>query len=338
MYGKRVKMQFLVSESKSTKSSNPAPAPVNIRSFAADYQVQSTNVSSPVALGHDVYEMDGFIVPDDEFDSLGMPPVRAGPPRRTAPSRSRPVRHASPPPGLGAPINIASLTPYEQDILERFMGEAKKLRERIMTREGYNRIQSVFVDSTLQKLGLQLPKDQLTMAGIVKDNTKVDQFGHDFLTLCRKYAKEKAENFEDAEVPSQAVSNSQMPIEIDDDSDEDYDDGTDDGDFVEETSEYFQQTSRTAANGLSRVQAEALSQWNAAGGASQMSATRGRGTTTRGRARARGGTKTTRRFNANATSKSTSTTKKASGDRGMSGNGRGRGRGGGDSSAIRPMW
>lgn len=105
------------------------------------------------------YEADGFVVGDDDDeegehelpDSYGFMPVR---------DRSRAARSVGGP-TIGEPIRgdpeLANLSEYEKDVLGRFMVEAKKLRLRVMRRQGWERIGSVLEDRQIRTIGIKLP-------------------------------------------------------------------------------------------------------------------------------------------------------------------------------------
>ncbi|KAF8247520.1 hypothetical protein K440DRAFT_601194 [Wilcoxina mikolae CBS 423.85] len=379
---KKVFLEFPKSGSKRTVSTTSIAYTSASFSAQSELQLQSTYVSSPAQGYQDNYEHDGFIVPDYEQDSMGMPPVRSGPPR-TAPTRRarREKSQTQQQQQVGAPITaddvMSQLNPLELEMLDRFMQQARKIRERIMQRKGLQRITSVFMDSVLQKFGIYLPQDMMAMSEIAGSPSKVNDFGKEFLVLCKLFAKEKAENFEGTDVPVRTYSQSQASaaaalIEIlDDDDDEDYSEGMEDGDFVEgeeETSEYFKHTSTTTttrggAVAVSSAQEEMLSQWqesqaasasssNAASSRKPAAPARARGGSTRARGRGRGGgapKKYVRRTSGGAGGTSGASSKRSGGKRKSGGGGSGSysfgsgagGRGGGgnsSASSIRPMW
>lgn len=362
-------LDFLKSGSKRTSSTTSIASASASFSARSEFQLQSTYVSSPAQGHQDDYEYDGFIVPDYEQDSMGMPPVRSGLPRTAPTHRARRQKSQTQQQQVSAPITaedvMSQLNPLELEMLERFMQQARKIRERIMQRKGLERITSVFMDSVLQKFGIYLPQDMMAMAEIAGSSTRVNDFGNEFLVLCKQFAKEKAENFEGTDVPVRTYSQSQTvaPIEILDD-DEDYSEGMDDEDFMEEdeeTSEYFKRTSTTTATtatttrggavAVSSAQEEMLSQWqesqavsaarsNAAVSSKPAAPARARGggSSTRGRGKSRGGgaaKKYARRTSGGTSGTSGASTKRGGGKR-KSGGGRGDtvsfGGGGGSSS------
>lgn len=222
-------------------------------------------------------DLGGFVVSDGEYDSLGMPPIRIGPSRKEPSARARRADR-NPPQQLGQPITaedvMATLNPLEMEMLDRFIKEARKIRGKIMEDNGFSRIQSVFVDGMLQKFGIFLPTTKEAMAAIVGNADRVEDFGAQFLALCRKFAKEKEENFADADIGETPIFRnfSQPPtagsfIALDDDDDddadedEDYSGGMADEDFEDgDTSEYFRKD-------VADRQKDMISQWEA--GASQ---------------------------------------------------------------------
>lgn len=231
------------------------------------------------------YDLGGFVVSDEENDSLGMPPIRRGLSRREPPTRTRKTVH-NPPQQLGQPITaedvMIKLNPLELEMLDRFMNEARKIRAKIMNDHGFARITTVFVDGVLQKFGIFLPTTEKEMSDIARDADRVAEFGGQFLVLCRKFAKEKEENFADADIGATPITRSfSQPqpaspfIDIaDDDDDEDYNEGISDEDFEHgETSEYFRKD-------LADKRKEMWEQWEA--GTSQAKPKKA-GTSSRGR-------------------------------------------------------
>lgn len=113
--------------------------------------------------GGSEYELDGFVVNDDDEeeeeddeqpDSFGFMPVRQGGSRRRSSGQNKKK--------MGKPITgdpeLAGYDSYALDIMERFVAEAKKLREKIMERKHIERIESVFTDKMLRTIGLCLPQ------------------------------------------------------------------------------------------------------------------------------------------------------------------------------------
>jgi len=231
-------------------------------SSRGELELQSTRVSG--------FDLEGSLVSDDERDSLGMPPIRIGASRKDHSARARKTTR-DPPQQLGQPITaddvMAKLNPLELEMLDRFMKEAKKTRGKIMEDNGFSRITSVFVDGVLQKFGIFLPTTKENMSEIAGSTDKVEDFGAQFLALCRKFAKEKEENFADVDVGDAPIFRgfSQLPaagsfITLDDDE-EDYSGGIADEDFENgDTSEYFRKD-------VANMQKVMLNQWEA--GASQ---------------------------------------------------------------------
>jgi len=160
--------------------SNPKRAGTSQTVTNVSHNVASTNVSSPVLAAtksrtqrtatsrtgvsgcrrvqhdsdDDVDEEDDFVPlaeddPSPQYDSLGMPNVRRSGPARKAPENS-----------VGNPITkdpaLSVLNEYEKDILYRFLEEAKKLRGDIANRKGL-RNESIFTDTILRKIGMDLP-------------------------------------------------------------------------------------------------------------------------------------------------------------------------------------
>lgn len=169
--------------SKRTKSNN------SIASSTDNYGVQSTNVESPprqraptnrsriqyqeviqqtaIHSHHFMsgYEYNDFVLPDgdgdggrygDMPDSLGFMPVREGGSRKRSASRNNAAK------AIGKPINadreLEGKTEYERDIAERFLLEARELRQKIMAANRWDRIETVFTDYILRAIGLRLPK------------------------------------------------------------------------------------------------------------------------------------------------------------------------------------
>lgn len=276
----------------------------------------------------------GAVGEEEGEDNMGMPPVRAGPARKT-PARQPTIRRQipaapPPPPPLGEPItlgaDLASLNPLELEMLDRFIKEARQVRDRIMQKHSFSRIKSVFLDGDLQKFGIYLPRTKIEMNKLCPESTtKVNDFGDEFLRICRKYAIERAENFEGADVPVRSISQATQgrqqqrqqqpqgttaPTQVyeilDDDFDDDYgdDDFEDDNEEEEDdeeatTSKYFP-TNKAPTAALTARQMEVLNMWReregqaiAAASTNQRApaaAARGRGGA-RGRGRGRGGGK-----------------------------------------------
>ncbi|KAF8424885.1 P-loop containing nucleoside triphosphate hydrolase protein [Tirmania nivea] len=163
--------------------SNPKRAGTSQTATNVSQNVASTNVSSPVLattksrtqrtatnrtgvsgrrrMQHDSddgVEEDDFVPlaeddPSSQYDSLGMPNVRRGASTRKTPAKS-----------VGPPITedpvLSHLNEYEKDIVYRFLEEAKKLRGDIANRKGL-RNESIFTDTILRKIGMDLPTSKL---------------------------------------------------------------------------------------------------------------------------------------------------------------------------------
>jgi len=169
--------------SSSRTVSNPKRAGTSQAATNVAQNVASTNVSSPVLAATksrtqrtatsrtdvssrhrlpndsagDLDEEDFVLLAEDDpsaqYDSLGMPNVRRGTSTRKTPAKS-----------VGPPITddpaLAHLNEYEKDILYRFLEEAKKLRGDIANRKGL-RNESIFTDTILRKIGMDLPTSKL---------------------------------------------------------------------------------------------------------------------------------------------------------------------------------
>ncbi|KAF8475964.1 hypothetical protein BDZ91DRAFT_200703 [Kalaharituber pfeilii] len=120
-------------------------------------------------------------------DSLGMPNVRRGKSTKAASSRT-----------VGSPITTdpltAGLNPYELDIMNRFLAEAKILRGEIANRKSL-RNETIFTDTILRKIGVILPTkiNELKAIEGVSDE-QADRFGRHFIEIARKYSDEKERN------------------------------------------------------------------------------------------------------------------------------------------------
>lgn len=96
------------------------------------------------------------VIPNEgsaQSDSLGMPTVR----RRKPTERTK---------NIGTPITTDSFTsnlnPYELDIMNRFVADAKKLRGEMANSKGL-RNESVFTDTILRRIGVVLPTSKSLM-------------------------------------------------------------------------------------------------------------------------------------------------------------------------------
>ncbi|RPA95867.1 hypothetical protein L873DRAFT_1845705 [Choiromyces venosus 120613-1] len=232
----------------------------------SELQMQSTNVSSPPRNARQAltrargrqeanshsrhftngYGDDGFVVDDDEDDygpppdipdDFGFMPVRdrgrSGATTRGSNRAGRPIREDP---------ELARLSEYEKDVLNRFMEDAKKLRAKIMRRQGWERVGSVLEDRQMRTIGIKLPIDRRSLeAAITFPPEGIKLFGGDFLELSRRYAEEKRENLQDVDL-------TQVAPHDDEDVYSEEDDYGDDGggyeDDVGEASSYFPQTSR----------------------------------------------------------------------------------------------
>ena len=179
-------MCFPKSSSKSTNkqktSTSALYSSTTVTGSISELQMQSTNVSSPPRNARQAltrtggpqeanshsrhfingYEDDGFVVDDDEDDEYGPPPDvpddfgfmpvreggRSGATMRGSNRVGRPIR--------GDP-ELARLSEYEKDVLNRFMVDAKRLRAKIMRRQGWERVESVLEDRQMRTIGIRLP-------------------------------------------------------------------------------------------------------------------------------------------------------------------------------------
>ncbi|RPB29144.1 hypothetical protein L211DRAFT_864734 [Terfezia boudieri ATCC MYA-4762] len=253
--------------------SNPkrAGTPRTITNFSQN--VASTNVSSPILAttksrtqqtdtsrtgvsgclrvqhdsGDDVDEEDEFVPlaeddPSPQYDSLGMPNVRRGGAKRKTPANN-----------VGTPITedpaLSDLNEYEKDIVYRFLEEAKKLRGDIANKKGL-RNESIFTDTILRKIGMDLPTrmiDLKNIPGVPPEHA--DRYGQQFINLARKYSDEKDRNMSGADPaspPSQLASKAQSSyfktkdwdvVEIES-SDEESPTINDDNKFIDDDDEY----------------------------------------------------------------------------------------------------
>ncbi|KAF8438276.1 hypothetical protein BGX38DRAFT_909413 [Terfezia claveryi] len=158
----------------------------------------------------DVDEEDEFVPlaedgPSPQYDSLGMPNVRRRGATRKTPANS-----------VGTPITedpaMSDLNEYEKDIVYRFLEEAKKLRGDIANKKGL-RNESIFTDTILRKIGMDLPTrmiDLKNIPGVPPEHA--DRYGQQFINLARKYSDEKDRNMSGADgasPPPQPASKAQ---------------------------------------------------------------------------------------------------------------------------------
>ncbi|KAI5791914.1 hypothetical protein EDC01DRAFT_728487 [Geopyxis carbonaria] len=350
---KRIQMLFEKSGGrKPAKRSNTGGS----RSNTDQLMMMSTNVSSPL-------DDDDFIVADEQ-DSMGMPPIRTGS-RTTTPRNAPRRRRASPPPAQPTrPITTdesSHLNAYELDVLSRFLSAAQAKRAQIMRDRKFSRIDSVFTDLILRRIGIHQPqnlREFLAVPGI--SGTKANDFAQHFLPLSQASRREVVENTGGA-WPAPAPAHASVapsrsfhqPNAIDlcsdADDDDDYDEG---GDWeMEEQSEYFAPppartvsgNTNTNANGLNSTQADFMSQMQAIQAAQPAPKSRSRATAAGG---AGGGKKGYSRRTSGGGGGAggggggggkKSYGRKASGGGGGSRGKRKSGGGGGATSGIRPM-
>ena len=307
-------------------------------------------------------DSDGFVPrdDDDEFDSLGMPPVRNSKSSRPA----RATRRMTTPTAITTDPELASykLDTYHQDMIGRFLMEAKILRTNLMNRNSFTRVDSIFPDLVLRRIGIFLPSSLLEFAEVDGiSSTKANDFWKHFKPLIMRFRNEYSENV-GTEVPkirkprqsgNQTQSRSfHQAIELSDGEDDEEEVGG-------ERSEYFAHDEEEEDDGgyqppatVQRQQQNFMSQYDQVAASAPTSKTKASAAPKRaGSKRGRGGAKKpyTRRTSGGAAAKSsTAGVKKASGGykkRGGSWGGGGRdgyaGGGGGDgggASGIRPMW
>lgn len=323
---------MLFPKNSKPRQAPPAPAASTrrqktaVRSRAVDYEEEDED---------DFEALDGFVVPDNYVspeeggDSMGMPPIRdythksttstrsatATTSRSRAPtstrttktSTSRTTRTAA---KASAPTPItsdetSSLDTYHQDVLSRFMIDAQRIRALIMSRRKLARVDSVFPDLILRRIGIYLPA---TLAEFVRipgvDATKANDFANEFLHISRKYRAEYETNMDAQFVPPPLTAiggSAGQSIVLDDESDygeapddQYYDDDDDDSPGL--PSEYFRHpnasaTSSRMSKGLTQRQQELMSQWNTAGSGSGAVAGVGAAASEQSQGRSRGGAK-----------------------------------------------
>lgn len=315
---------------------------------------------------------------EEEADSFGFMPVREGSSSR---KRAATRGEQSSSRVVGKPItedpDLVGLTPYQLDLLDRFLSEAKRLREKIMEQRKWDRIESVFTDRILRTIGLRLPMSKLTfipsnsflritvtnfiiktggkelmaIPGVSAD--KVESFGKRFIDLCKKYKQELEENMEGVDMSQ--IQHSQY-IAADEDEDENYinsdDDDDDEADYDEngERSEYFQPPGMSQAQLALLGQVAGAAKVSGGGGSSSKAAAGGRvkkgygGGAKRGTKRGGGSGGARRqsgggkRFSVgSATSQGASRGGRSGGGGRNARGGGGRSQGGGSTSIIRPM-
>ncbi|KAG0634396.1 P-loop containing nucleoside triphosphate hydrolase protein [Tuber brumale] len=185
--GRRVvSMCFPKGSSKSTKnqktSASASYSVTTVTGSVSELQMQSTNIPSPPRNARQAptrtrgrqeadshsrhfingYENDGFVVDEDEDDEYGPPPDIPDDfgfmPVRDRCRSGAAVRGSN---RVGGPIRgdpeLARLSEYEKDILNRFMEDAKRLRAKIMRRQGWERVGSVLEDRQMRTIGIKLP-------------------------------------------------------------------------------------------------------------------------------------------------------------------------------------
>jgi bloom syndrome protein len=238
--GQRFKMMFLknapsttakkaTSSSTTSTSTRKRTAATNGTGTMRALALQSSREQSNAG-----YEMDGFAVPDEDNDSMGMPHVRNGASRRTA-SRRAPQQHSDIP---------ADLNPLEEEMLGRFMAEAQRIRAKLVQSKELA-LGSVFTDAELRKLGIFLPTTVKQIAELLPSAPpgKIKTTAPKYLPLLKTFSREREVNFEGADVPIRSFESQwqQQVIPIDD-SDDDGDYYEEEGEEEqEEISEYFQQ-------------------------------------------------------------------------------------------------
>lgn len=126
------------------------------------YEAEAEEEEEEFGAGGSEYELDGFVINDDDEeeeddeqpDSLGFMPVRQGGSKKRFSGQKKKK--------MGKPITgdpeLEGYDSYALDIMERFVADAKKLRQKIMERKQLERIESVFTDKVLRTIGLRLPR------------------------------------------------------------------------------------------------------------------------------------------------------------------------------------
>ena len=130
-----------------------------------DENFHSTNVSSPVQPMRNQRKTPASrnarsqAQTQEEQDSLGFLPIRESTRKRKSDGvgvESQATKRAKKPITASQDPLLSRLTPYEQDILERFMKEARAMRAEITNRLDL-RVESVFTDTELRYMGVKLP-------------------------------------------------------------------------------------------------------------------------------------------------------------------------------------
>ncbi|CUS12684.1 unnamed protein product [Tuber aestivum] len=367
------------SADKLKTSASASYSSTTVTGSISELQMQSTNVSSPPRNAREAptrkrglreasslsrhfingYENDGFVVDDDEDDEYGpLPDIpddfgfmpvrdrgRSGAATRGSNRVGRPIREDP---------ELAGLSEYEKDVLNRFMEDARRLRAKIMCRQGWERVESVLEDRQMRTIGIRLPTGMFIYrksleAAVTFPPEGMKLFGGDFLQLSRGYAEEKRENLEGADLSRVVPSDGEETC-----SDEsDYsDDGGDYGEDAGEASSYFPQTSRggagagrgggsaSAANfrppGMSELQMSLMTQVKNKQVVTTASSSKSTySSTTRVRKGGRGGFRSSKRYSGGRKSFSGGGASQA-GTRGSRGAGSRSTRGGGSNKSSRP--
>lgn len=252
---------IMSSDHSGAQSSNISPPPRQRQQTASRSRVQYQEVIIEKTATRSHYFENEEGEDEDRPDSLGFMPVREARGKKRAATRGEQGGRVVGRPITGDP-ELAGMSPYRLEVLQRFMDDAKKLRVKVMSQKRWDRIESVFTDKMLRTIGLRLPtcksyfshlketvtniieiaENELTViSGITPE--KVQQFGRKFLDLAKRYKQELEMNMEGADMSQVPASEyfSQAPIDVGDD-DENYIDSDDDEDYGDETgerSEYF---------------------------------------------------------------------------------------------------
>ncbi|KAK6520890.1 ATP-dependent DNA helicase sgs1 [Arthrobotrys conoides] len=300
---------------------------------------ESTNVSSPIPPSKG-RSRKAVAAQSTQPDDDGFMPIRDGGSSATGKKRKsdgilddmaapRRKKIAAEPIGVAADNIRAGLNDYENDILERFLKDAKRVRGELMNERGL-RVESVFTDTELSWMGAKLPCSMNELAAIseIRDKERIRLYGPKFLPITQKYNNEKLENYEGTQYTHGGETQTHLPgVDgfLEADFDDDYVDEDEDG----EESRYF-------SNNAGKSQAASDFSARMAAASQAKSSTTAKSTSRAPRrasvgGKGRGGKKFSKRASGGGT-KSTRGGGKSAGRGGSKG-----GRGGSGSSVIRPM-
>lgn len=182
---KRSKQKRTATEYPSTNISSPVTGPPkrNLRDFV---YYEAIEEDEPVAAGsrrartktRDRYQMDTFVVDDDEDDGDYFEPIRV--------AKTPAAKKAKAPKTLGRPITvderIAGLDDLQREVLEDFMRNAKEMCQKILVEK--NLRNQPFSNTIVREMGLDLPRNEDELLQIPDINPEmVKRYGKRFLRL-----------------------------------------------------------------------------------------------------------------------------------------------------------